>query len=369
MSSTTDNNHLPIPKDISEVDRTWLSRAIAAPVAGFEMTQIGQGVGIMGDIFRVALSYEDGSERPQSVVVKLPSSFEENRSQGVALGMFEAEVRFYNELAHRIRAGIPHVYLANIHSGTAEFVIVMEDLSSYTMVEQQTGMTAKQAQAAVRVLAGIHALWWDDVQNPQMEWIPPMTGPRIAFVDEILPGVFPTFIDGFRDYLPPGGLEIFTAFVGNYMKINTVLAQRSPWTLAHQDFRVENLMFNTEVDESVVVLDWQGIGRGPGAYDLAYLLGGSMTTELRRAHEWELVAAYHEKLQASGITGYSLQQCREDYALAHLMGGLATPVLIGGAMDLSNERGVSLVATMAARHASAALDHDGMKRLQEILIR
>ena len=182
-----------------------------------------------------------------------------------------------------------------------------------------------------------------------------------------MPGVFPAFAENFRNYLPPGGLEIFEAFVGNYLKINTVLAQRSPWTLAHQDFRVENLMFSAETDDSVVVLDWQGIGRGPGAYDLAYVLGGSMPAQLRRDHESELVATYHQALGTHGITQYSLEQCREDYALAHLMGGLATPVLIGGAMDLSNERGITLVATMAARHAQAALDHDGLRRLREIV--
>jgi len=67
------------------------------------------------------------------------------------------------------------------------------------------------------------------------------------------------------------------------------------------------------------------------------------------------------------VSGFSLAECAEDYALAHLMGGLATPILIGGAMDLSNERGVELVQTMARRHAAAALDHDGLARLQAIV--
>ena len=180
---------------------------------------------------------------------------------------------------------MPKVYLADIKSGTAEFVIVMEDMSAYSMVEQQVGMTFEQARAAVRVLASIHAMWWDDVHGPEMEWIPSMTGARIEFVDQTLPGVFPVFAKSFRDYLPQGGLELFEIFVGNYLKINKVLAQRSPWTLVHQDFRVENLLFGAGSDESVVVLDWQGIGRGPGAYDLAYALGGSMTEQRRGDHE------------------------------------------------------------------------------------
>ncbi|HAF38815.1 MAG TPA: aminoglycoside phosphotransferase, partial [Gammaproteobacteria bacterium] len=86
---------------------------------------------------------------------------------------------------------------------------------------------------------------------------------------------------------------------------------RSPWTIAHQDYRVENLMFGPEGSGEVMVIDWQGIGRGPGAYDLAYLLGGSMDVQLRRDNERDLVKAYHDQLVLSGITGYSFEQAFE----------------------------------------------------------
>lgn len=358
---------LNIPENISAVDNNWLSAALDKPIAAVEFSQIGQGVGIMGDIFRAHLTYAAGTQGPDSVVVKLPSSFEENRAQGVALGMFEAEVRFYNELAHRASVGIPEVYLAAIESGTANFVIVMEDLNAHTMVEQQVGMTVSQAHAAVEVLAKIHAIWWGDVHNDAMNWIPSMTSARIEFIDQFLPTVFNAFADGFRDLLPPGGFEIYETFVGNYLKLTKVISDRSPWTLVHQDYRVENLMFSNDNTNSVIVLDWQGIGRGPGAYDLAYVLGGSMASDLRRENEQALLKTYHKTLETQGVSNFSLDQCTEDYALSQLMGGLATPILIGGAMDLSNERGKDLIATMAIRHVQAALDHNGLERLQAIV--
>lgn len=358
---------LNIPADITAVDTNWLSSALDKPITAIEFSQIGQGVGIMGDIFRAHLTYAPGTQGPPSVVVKLPSSFEENRAQGVALGMFEAEVRFYNELAHRASVGIPQVYLAAIESGTANFVIVMEDLNTHTMVEQQVGMSVAQAHAAVEVLASIHAIWWDDVQNDAMSWIPSMTSARIEFMDQFLPTVFTAFADGFRDLLPPGGFEVYETFVGNYLKLTKVISDRSPWTLVHQDYRVENLMFSKDDPSSVIVLDWQGIGRGPGAYDLAYILGGSMAPNLRRENEQALLQTYHSTLQAQGVSNFSLEQCTDDYALSQLMGGLATPILIGGAMDLSNERGKTLIATMATRHVQAALDHNGLERLLAII--
>ena len=358
-----------IPKTLGDVTNEWLSSVVDANVRQQDPVQIGQGVGLMGDIYRMGLDYQGArpTGSPESVVVKLPSSFEENRQQGVALGMFEAEVRFYNEIAPDATVGLPAIYHAEIDSGTADFVIVMEDLSTLTMVNQSDGMSGEQALAVVKVLASLHAVWWGKVEGGELDWIPDMTGARIAFVDQYLVQVFDAFKANFAEHLSAEGLAIYEKFIGNYVKINQHIASRSPWTLAHQDFRVENLMFGQPGSDRVVVIDWQGIGRGPGAYDLGYVLGGSMEPELRRQHEKELVSAYHARLLECGIEGYSLDQLWDDYGHAHLMGGLATSVLTGGAMDLSNERGNTLVATMARRHAIAAADHRGLERLAEII--
>ena len=323
----------------------------------------------MGDIFKVSVEYADANATgPASVVVKLPSSFEENRSQGVALGMFDAEVRFYNELAKEVSVGLPKIYQAEIESGTADFVIVMEDLSHFSLVDQSVGMTADQAHDAVRVLAHVHAVWWDKAEVDSLEWIPSMVGPRIAFVDELLPQLLPPFLEGFGDALTSDGRELYQLFAGNYLKVNQTLATRSPWTLVHQDYRVENLLFGEPGSGDVVVLDWQGIGRGPGSYDLAYILGGSMQPDVRRAHETELLDAYHRQLLELGVTAFSRDQLSKDYALSQLQGGLATSMVVGGGMDLSNERGRELATTMATRHATAALDHNGLELLQEICV-
>ena len=139
-----------IPRSITEVTAAWLGHVLKADIASIEATQIGQGVGLMGDIYQVSIVYAgsggegpENTESQESVVVKLPSSFEENRQQGVTLGMFEAEIRFYNELAPRVSAGLPEIYFTRIIPGTADFVIVMEDLTHLTLVSQSAGMSFK----------------------------------------------------------------------------------------------------------------------------------------------------------------------------------------------------------------------------------
>ena len=133
-----------IPFTFDEVTPQWLGEVLGTNVANFESEKIGEGVGLMGDIYRVELNYASNkSDLPPSVVVKLPSSFEENRQQGIALGMFEAEVKFYDELGDATGTGLPNIHYASINSGTAEFVIVMEDLCNLTMVDQAAGMSQR----------------------------------------------------------------------------------------------------------------------------------------------------------------------------------------------------------------------------------
>ena len=357
-----------IPSDIHAVDVTWLSQVMGTEVTHFELNQIGQGVGIMGDIFRTTLTYAQAAENhPASVVIKLPSSFPENREQGVALGMFNAEVRFYKELAGRVTTGLPAIYHAEIDAAGSDFVIVMEDLCDLQMVNQSDGLEVDQAHAALNVLGKIHAAWWDDVEGDDVNWIAAMNGPRIEFVDSLMPAMLAQFREGFAQYLPPGGLEVYELFTGNYLKLTSTMAARSPWTLVHQDFRVENMMFAQDGSERVVVIDWQGIGRGPGAYDVAYILSGSMDTKLRQANEPALLDTYLNSLQDAGVTNYSSEQLQQDYALSQFMGGLATSMFIGGGLDLSNERGVALCATMSSRHVQAAIDHGGVDFLQSVI--
>lgn len=361
-----------IPATIADADAAWMtdvlrgSGAIASEVSVSALSthQIGEGVGLMGELFVATLGY-DGGDGPDSVVVKLPSPHEENRQQGVNLGMFEAECRFYSELGEATRAGLPKVYLSAIESGTADFVIVMEDLSHLEMVSQSAGMNLEQAKAAMRVLADVHATWWGKVEVPELEWIPSLDGERIAMVGQMLPQIYPVFMAGFGERLPDGGAEFGEAWSSRYLELMSGLAARSPWTLLHQDYRVENMLFGDPATDDVVIIDWQGLGRGPGAYDVAYILGGSMPIELRREHERDLVAIYHARLVEKGVADFTAEQAWNDYVYAHLLGGIAVSVFTGGTLDLSNERGLDLVAGMATKHFTAALDHGGFGILGE----
>jgi aminoglycoside phosphotransferase (APT) family kinase protein len=136
----------------------------------------------------------------------------------------------------------------------------------------------------------------------------------------------------------------------------------APQTVAHGDFRADNLMFDdtTTGRDHVGILDWQIAYRGGGIGDIAYLTTQSMTVENRRAHERALVAIWYEALSAAlgdQPTGYTLADAWDGYRSAT---GFLTvyPVVAGGGMDPSNERGLQLVTEMATRAFTAAVDLD-----------
>ena len=265
----------------------------------------------------------------------------------------ETEVRFYRELAPEANVGLPAIYHADIEPGSADFVIVMEDLSDLEFVDQATGMTADQAHAAVRALADLHAAWWGRVQTDELAWVPMTAGPRIEMVAELLPQVGQVFLDRFGSRLSADAVAHAEWFIANVLRCYRTLAASAETTLIHSDYRVENVLFGA--DAEAMVIDWQGLARGPGTYDLAYHLSGSMPIDARREHERAVVATYHDRLSSHGID-MTLDEVWNGYCMGQSVGGLATSVFTGATLDLANERGFELIATMAERHFTAALD-------------
>lgn len=350
-----------IPCNTSDMSNAWLTEVLRASsairdaaVIGTRFEQVGAGVGLMGELHRATLTYDrPEADAPVSVVVKIASPFEANRAQGIALGMYEAEVRFYNELADRAAVRVPRVFLAELDAGTGEFVIVLEDLGQLRTADQLEGISLERAEAAAFTLADLHSRFWE--KTTDLEWVPSVVHDRIKNLAGVWPMLWGSFCERFADWLPDGALGAGAQISANYWALMCALWER-PTTLLHQDFRCDNLFFEPAgATEDVVVIDWQGVGRGPGAYDLAYLLAGSLTIEHRRNHEERIARAYHERLVGHGVSGYRFDDLWDDYRISQMV-NTSVPVLTGGTMDLANERGRQLVGTLGQRHFTAVLD-------------
>jgi aminoglycoside/choline kinase family phosphotransferase len=145
--------------------------------------------------------------------------------------------------------------------------------------------------------------------------------------------------------------ETFTATMG--LVAPWLLAEQDRFALLHGDYRLDNMLFYPDASR-VTVVDWQTLGVGLPARDLAYFTATSLKPELRSAIEKDLVDEYHEALSGYGVTGYDRETCWRDYRL-----GMPQALLIsalGFAFATATDRGDDMVLTMLSRGCQAIRD-------------
>ena len=322
---------------------------------------IGEGVGIMGLLYRVKLSYNESSakEVPQSVVIKVPSPHEQTRHIARAFMFYGKEIGFYRDAAKDTPLETPRCYAAHHDPESDDFVLVLEDLDGMEVISQLDGCPIDKAEIAIEALARHHAAFWESERfSEDLAWLP--FGWDVPFPQAIAQGfsqAWPTCMEMF-----PNGVSERIKKVGE--KFPTVTSEMmeladSPVTLAHGDFRLDNLFFQ---NEDLKVIDWQICIKTVGGYDVGYFLSQSLTIEDRRNHERDLLDKYRKTLSEIGLD-YPQDRLMEDYRRSVLF-CLAYPVQASAAA-LVNERAVQLVTEMFARVSTAIEDLNADEFLPE----
>jgi aminoglycoside phosphotransferase (APT) family kinase protein len=128
-----------------------------------------------------------------------------------------------------------------------------------------------------------------------------------------------------------------------------------PLTLAHGDFRADNLMF--AADGQPIVFDFQLTGTSTGAFDLAYFITQSLRADDAAEFERALFDRWKRGLLAGDVPSGDLDRMWDDYRVAALF-CLVYPVVASRGMDLEDLRQQELANTMMQRMARAADDLD-----------
>ena len=360
-------NTKDFPSTIEDVSADWLTGVLqgsgfdGAQITDLQVEVIGEGVGIMGLLYRVKLSYSESSakEVPQSVVIKVPSPHEQTRHIARAFMFYGKEIGFYRDAAKDTPLETPRCYAAHHDPESDDFVLVLEDLDGMEVISQLDGCPIDKAEIAIEALARHHAAFWESERfSEDLAWLP--FGWDVPFPQAIAQGfsqAWPTCMEMF-----PNGVSERIKKVGE--KFPTVTSEMmkladSPVTLAHGDFRLDNLFFQ---NEDLKVIDWQICIKTVGGYDVGYFLSQSLTIEDRRNHERDLLDKYRKTLSEIGLD-YPQDRLMEDYRRSVLF-CLAYPVQASAAA-LVNERAVQLVTEMFARVSTAIEDLNADEFLPE----
>jgi Ecdysteroid kinase-like family len=358
----------PYPTKVEDISAPWLTSVLQSAgtdvvVSGFTSHQIGEGAGMMSRLERIELEYARGSG-PESLIAKLPTTSEANLAVSVAFNLYRREVGFYKDVAPRMPVPMPKVYFADLE-GDADYVILMEDLRGYVTGDQIVGCTLEQAQLCIKALPKIHAPFWNAVDVPMLDFLPYHYP---SYHSDSLIGAAPAAYDVMLELGGDALPEELKAIRERYIAAIPAMQEwitAPPRTIVQGDFRMDNMFFGTKPDQLLFALvDWQGSLRGKGAHDIAYFLSQSTPSDLRREHERELVALWRSGLAELGVRDYGPEQAWEDYRRAVLY--LWTYVIvIAGALDPGNERGVGWFREMIRRSATAIQDLDLLELLPE----
>jgi aminoglycoside phosphotransferase (APT) family kinase protein len=335
-----------VPSSIDGLTPQWLTEALASKVDRVRAEQIAQDSGFSSLLYRLHL---DGDRVPSTVIAKLPAQ-SEARGAMEMLGGYRRELAFYQGVAGHAPMDTPTVYTARIVDGTADFVLLLEDLQHWDNADHLAGLSMRQARICIDALAGLHAWSTNPTNAAALERFPSIDTPITRDL------LVPAFAPGWRVYrdkssmpVAPGVVAFTERFSERAAEALSALTERT--MLLHGDIRADNLFFD---GERLKVVDFQFASRGVGAADVAYLVSQGLPTAVRRGHDEALVREYLQRLATRGVTNYTFDHAWRHYrlAVAYLM---VLPVITLNGWDAMPQRSRELCLTLTDR-AVATID-------------
>jgi hypothetical protein len=335
----------------------WIESALGAPagsLSGFSAKPVGTGQ--MSLSFRVQLDWKNG-EGPASLIAKCPAADAGTRQIAAALRCYELELGWYRELAPKLDVACPACLHLESDADATAFALLLQDLSPSRQGDQLAGASVAQIEAALRQAARLHAPYWDKPALHDIAWLQP-TSSATAMVRQMLAPMYVQFRERYATRLAPEILAMGDAFVaraGAYFDIKPAVA-----TIQHRDFRIDNILYSPDGARAHVV-DWQTLGIGAGAADVAYLIGTSIADAAERAREEERLVRYY--VDELGVLGAApdVDTIWHEYKLYAFSGFLMA--IIASMSVGRTERGDEMFAVMAERPALQVLHLDSLSLL------
>jgi hypothetical protein len=335
----------------------WLTAALGVPVSDYAFERIGTGQ--MSECYRVGLTYADGDSGPSSVVLKVAATDPVSRQTGLALGLYEREVRFYTDIAPRIDGPVAPCHHAGLDAETGAFHLLLGDAGPAVVGDEIRGATVEQATLALTELGRVHAPLLGDTAMAATDWLNRESPMNQALIGQLYAG----FVQRYRDQIAPEHRDVCERLVASFdAYVASEIAPQRAHGLVHGDFRLDNMLFGEPgADRPLTVVDWQTVTWGPPMTDVAYFLGCALRDDLRRDHYEALLRAYHGALGPNAPI--SLDDVRDGVHRQSFFGVMMA--IVSSMLVAQTERGDEMFMVMLRRHCQHVLDTDALAVLPE----
>jgi hypothetical protein len=218
--------------------------------------------------------------------------------------LFENEVTFYRRLRRELDIETPQVLGSRFDAQSGRFVIAMDDLASRAF--HVNSMMDESDLAVVRSIldtyAALHAKFWGSPRfKSDLAWVQDQVdGPMESLFDRFIrPHVVHELArERYKqEFVEEAGTDEAELYFGE--KALKRHYDTLPPTLLHGDAHFANTY--RVPDGRGGIFDWQVSARGFCIFDVGYFLHTSLSVDMRRTHERELLAYYRDRLGSLGV--------------------------------------------------------------------
>ncbi|KAI1134061.1 kinase-like domain-containing protein [Hypoxylon sp. FL0543] len=347
---------LELPTVPEEITASWLAKVLGAQVKSIKIKNVVPGTATK---VYVTVEYEGDAQadktasKPTDLCLKggFNPAFIEQLPWVVMI--YQREVEFFNRVAPTLtHMELPKSFWAGHNA--KQGIVVMEDLATKgcQFGNPTESWPVERVLAGVEQLAALHAKTWN-VKPEDYPWL-------TSDYDQALLTLMKTY----DTVVNSPGRPVVHDYLKNQERVTAVLqkhyASRNPKfrCLLHGDSHLGN----TYLDKGAPrFLDWQMIHIGSAFHDVSYFIGGALSIEDRRAHEWEVLDHYLATIQKLGTPAFTSKQedVRNEYRKSFLAG-------IGWIMCPYEMQPKECVHAMAVRFAAALDDHKTLELVESL---
>ena len=361
-----DSQRIPLIRDAGEITAEWIRRALMAggvrgapEISTVGVQKLSDVTNALGNLYRCHLTLRDGQAAdPASVIVKLPSSDAMAFRFSRWLSLHRREYVFYRDVAPYGYVRTPTLFYGDFDADTNRFVLVMEDLGHMRGIPQSVGVDAARARHAIEQLAGLQGRFWEATDEPGLSACGEFLNiKQRRIMQTVYLLTLPAALDRFADLFTAETRRLALRF-GFRISAHFADLSAGPKTVVHGDFRADNMLFDEGGEEGgLALIDWQGCGIGCGMYDVAFFLGTSVTSDIRRRIERDVLGEYHDMVCSLGAENYTREDCWRSYR-QNMLGTLMPMVIGSGALDMSDPDLVKQTRELLSRVLTAIEDLD-----------
>jgi Ecdysteroid kinase-like family len=295
VTTNVPTDGVPIPAQLSDLTAGWFSQALDCQVSAVEVIDAHSGT-----TGRARVRLTAGGAVPETLFVKLQPFTQDQRELIRQVGLGVAEARVYANIGNELPVRVPRVWHSSYQPEDGAFVMVLEDLTASGCRFPATADDdiLDVAHSTVQELAKLHATYLDR----ELPWLRTAEGMRAKPNDPKVAARRSMFIkmplDQFGAEMPPVFRRLAELYIERNFDVVTLFGQ-GEHTLIHGDSHIGNLFVD---NGRAGFYDWAVASRGPGIRDFAYFMCNSVPTDLRRAHQDDLISLYRRTFESHGCT-------------------------------------------------------------------